>query len=170
MLFRSMEEERFRRLSGLIADAVRLALKASVAFILGINIIQGMIAPAMDRLTGNTVARTIQMVPGIGNVVSNVGQIFLSSALVIKNCVGAAALIILLLLCIVPFCKMFFLAVLYKILSAVLEPVSDRRLSGGMNGIANGGMLYLKIMNPCLILFCLTIALSSAATGLGVGG
>ncbi len=165
-----MEEERFRRLSGLIADAVRLALKASVAFILGINIIQGMIAPAMDRLTGNTVARTIQMVPGIGNVVSNVGQIFLSSALVIKNCVGAAALIILLLLCIVPFCKMFFLAVLYKILSAVLEPVSDRRLSGGMNGIANGGMLYLKIMNTCLILFFLTIALSSAATGLGVGG
>ncbi len=103
-----MEEERFRRLSGLIADAVRLVLKGSIAFILGINIIQGMIAPAMDRLTGNTVARTIQMVPGIGNVVSNVGQIFLSSALVIKNCVGAAALIILLLLCVIPFCKLFF--------------------------------------------------------------
>ncbi|MCI9378472.1 MAG: hypothetical protein HFI06_08115 [Eubacterium sp.] len=164
-----MEEERFRRLSGLIADAVRLVLKGSIAFILGINIIQGMIAPAMDRLTGNTVARTIQMVPGIGNVVSNVGQIFLSSALVIKNCVGAAALIILLLLCVIPFCKMFFLAALYKILSAVLEPVSDKRLSGGMNGIANGGMLYLKIMNTCLILFFLTIALTSAATGLGVG-
>jgi stage III sporulation protein AE len=64
---------------------------------------------------------------------------------------------------------MFFLAALYKILSAVLEPVSDKRLSGGMNGIANGGMLYLKIMNTCLILFFLTIALTSAATGLGVG-
>ena len=165
-----MEEERFRRLSSLVADTVRLVLKASVAFILGLNIIQGMIAPAMDRLAGNTFSRTIQMVPGIGNVVSNVGQIFLSSAFVIKNCIGAAALIILLLLCIIPFCKMFFLAALYKFLSAALEPVSDRRLSGGMNGIASGGMLYLKILNTCLILFFLTIALSSTATGLGVGG
>ena len=165
-----MEEERFHRLSALIADLVRMILKAAVAFVLGINLIQGMIAPAMDRLTENTVAKTIQMVPGIGNVVSNMGQIFLSSALVIKNCIGAAALVILFLLCVIPFCKMFFLAALYKFLAAVIEPVSDKRLSGGMNGIANGGMLYLKILNTCLMLFFLTIALSSAATGLGVGG
>ena len=165
-----MEEERFHRLSVLIADLVRLILKTAVAFVLGINLIQGMIAPAMDRLTENTVAKTIQMVPGIGNVVSNMGQIFLSSALVIKNCIGAAALLILILLCVIPFCKMFFLALLYKFLSAVIEPVSDKRLSGGMNGIANGGMLYLKILNTCLMMFFLTIALSSAATGLGVGG
>lgn len=165
-----MEEERFHRLSALIADLVRVILKGAVAFILGINLIQGMIAPAMDRLTENTVAKTLQMLPGIGNVVSNMGQIFLSSALVIKNCIGAAALVILLLLCIIPFCKMFLLAALYKFLAAVIEPVSDKRLSGGMNGIANGGMLYLKILNTCLMLFFLTIALSSAATGLGVGG
>ena len=39
-----------------------------------------------------------------------------------------------------------------------------------MNGIANGGMLYLKILNACLMLFFLTIALITAATGLGMGG
>lgn len=158
-----MEEERFRRLSELIADAVRLLLKAAVAFILGINIIQGMIAPAMDQLAGNTIAKTIQMVPGLGNVVNGMGQIFISSGLVIKNSVGAAALVILALLCAVPFCKMAFLAVLYKFLSAVLEPVADKRLSGGMNGIANGGMLYLRILTTCLMLFVLTIALTAAA-------
>lgn len=158
-----MEEERFGRLSGLIADAVKLLLKSAVAFILGINIIQGMIAPAMDRLAGNTVAKTIQMVPGLGNVVNGMGQIFISSGLVIKNSVGAAALVILVVLCAVPFLKMAFLAILYKFLSAVLEPVADKRLSGGMNGIANGGILYLRILITCLMLFFLTIALTSAA-------
>ena len=74
-----MEEERFRRLSELIAEAVRFLLKTAVTFILGINIIQGMIAPAMDRLAGNTIAKTIQMVPGLGNVVDGMGQIFISS-------------------------------------------------------------------------------------------
>ncbi len=98
---------------------------------------------------------------------SNMGQIFLSSALVIKNCVGAAALVILVILCLAPLCRMFFLALLYKFLAAALEPVSDKRLSGGMNGIANSGMLYLKILNTCLAMFFLAIALSSAATGFG---
>lgn len=158
-----MEEERFRRLSELIADAVRFLLKTAVTFILGINIIQGMIAPAMDRLAGNTIAKTIQMVPGLGNVVNGMGQIFISSGLVIKNSVGVAALVVLVFICAVPLLKMAFLAVLYKFLAAVLEPIADKRLSGGMNGIANGGMLYLRIMGTCLTLFFLTIALTAAA-------
>lgn len=158
-----MEEERFRRLSELISDAVKFLLKTSVAFILGINIIQGMIAPAMDRLAGNTIAKTIQMVPGLGNAVNGMGQIFISSGLVIKNSVGVAALVTLLILCAVPFFKMAFLAVMYKFLSAVLEPIADKRISGGMNGIANGGMLYLRILVTCLMLFFLTIALTAAA-------
>lgn len=165
-----VEEERFHRLSELIADTVCILLKGASAFILGINIIQGMVAPAMDRLAGNSIARTIQMVPGIGNVVNGVGQIFISSSLVIKNCIGAAALVVLVLLCAAPFLKMALLAALYKLLAAVLEPISDKRLSGGMNGIANGGMLYLKILNTCFTLFFLTIALSSAASGLGAFG
>ena len=165
-----MEEERFHRLSELIADAVRFLLKAAVTFILGINIIQGMVAPALDRLTGNTIVKTIQMVPGIGNVANGMGQIFISSGLVIKNSVGSAGLIILVLLCVFPFFKMALLAALYKFLSAIIEPIADKRLSGGMNGIANGGILYLKILCTCLMMFFLTIALTAAATGLGTGG
>lgn len=165
-----MEEERFRRLSELVASVVKNLLKVSVSFILGMNIIQGMLAPALDRLAGNTVAKTVQMIPGMGNVMSGMGQIVISSGLVIKNCVGAAALVILVLLCGVPFLKMAFLAVVYKFLSAILEPIADKRLSGGMNGIANGGILYLKILSTCMMLFFLTIALSSIATGLGGGG
>ena len=162
-----MEEERFSRFSELISDGVRVMLKAMVAFILGINIIQGMIAPAMDRLAGNSIAKTIQMVPGIGNAVNGMGQIYISSGLVIKNAVGAAGLLALIFLCAFPFLKMALLAALYKFLSAIIEPIADKRLSGGMNGIANGGMLYLKILSACLMLFFLTIALTVAATGLG---
>ena len=74
-----MEEERFKRLAELIASAVRVLLKIAVSFVLGMNIIQGMIAPAMDKLAENTIAKTMQMIPGIGNVMSGMGQIFLTS-------------------------------------------------------------------------------------------
>lgn len=165
-----MEEERFKRLAELIFDGVKVMLKAAISLILGINIIQGMIAPAMDRLTGNTIAKTVQMLPGIGNVMSGTGQILLSSGIVIKNCVGAAALVILIILCGVPFLNMAFIALMYKVLAAILEPVADKRIAGGMNGVANGGFLCLKIMTTCMVLFFLTIALSSTATNWNVGG
>ncbi len=132
------EEERFKRLAELIYDGVKLLLKVSASFILGINIIQGMVAPAIDMLSGNSIAKTVQMLPGIGNVMSGMGQIFISSGIVIKNCVGAAALVVLVLLCAVPYLKMSVMALLYKLLAAVLEPVADKRIAGGMSGIAGG--------------------------------
>lgn len=162
------EEERFKRLAELIYDGVKLILKVSASFILGINIIQGMVAPAMDMLSGNSIARTVQMLPGIGNVMSGMGQIFVSSGIVIKNCVGAAALVVLVLLCAVPFLKLGVMALLYKLLSAVLEPLADKRIAGGMSGIAGGAMLYLKVISTCMMLFFLTIALCSAATNLKI--
>lgn len=162
------EEERFKRLAELIYEGVKMVLKLSASFILGINIIQGMVAPAIDMLSGNSIAKTVQMLPGIGNVMSGMGQIFISSGIVIKNCVGAAALVILVLLCAVPFLKMGVMALLYKFLAAVLEPVADKRISGGMSGIAGGAVLYLKVISTCMMLFFLTIALCSAATNLNV--
>jgi len=162
------EEERFKRLAELIYDGVAMILKVSASFILGINIIQGMVAPAMDMLSGNSIAKTVQMLPGIGNVLSGTGQIFISSGIVIKNCVGAAALVILVMLCAVPFLKMSVMALLYKLLSAVLEPVADKRIAGGMSGIAGGAMLYLKVISTCMMLFFLTIALCSAATNMKI--
>ena len=162
------EEERFKRLAELIYDGVKLLLKVSASFILGINIIQGMVAPAIDMLSGNSIAKTVQMLPGIGNVMSGMGQIFISSGIVIKNCVGAAALVVLVLLCAVPYLKMSVMALLYKLLAAVLEPVADKRIAGGMSGIAGGAVLYLKVISTCMMLFFLTIALCSAATNLNV--
>ncbi|MBO5302505.1 MAG: stage III sporulation protein AE [Lachnospiraceae bacterium] len=165
-----MDERRFKKLAEMICDLVKFLLKTAVSVIFGINIIQGLVAPAMDKLTGNTVAKTLQMIPGIGNVMSGMGQIFLSSGLVIKNCVGVAALIILVALCAVPFLKMACLTMLYKFLTAVLEPVADKRMLGGLNGVAAGSALYLKILSTCMMLFFLTIALTTASTGMTAGG
>lgn len=165
-----MEDQRFERLAELLEDTVKYSLKVITSIILGINIVQGMVAPAMDRLAGTALSKTVKVIPGLGNVISATGQIIISSGIAIKNCVGAAALIILVLLCGVPFVKMALTSIMYKIMSAILEPVTDKRIAGGMGGIAGGGMLYLKIMGTCLMLFFLTIALTGAMTSVNTGG
>ena len=43
--------------------------------------------------------------------------------------------------------------ILYKLAAAVTEPVSDKRISGCLKGLANGGMLYVKLLGYSVLLF-----------------
>ena len=104
--------------------------------------------------------------PGIGAVASGIGELLLGSGILIKNCVGVAALIILALLGLLPFLKILCITVFYKLAAVVAEPVTDMRIAGCLKGMAEGGVLYLKLILYCLSLFFVTIALTTAASGL----
>ena len=65
----------------------------------------------------------------------------------------------------VPLLKALCLAFFYKLAAAVTEPVSDKRISGCLKGLANGGMLYVKLLGYSVLLFFVTIALTAAASG-----
>ena len=71
----------------------------------------------------------------------------------------------LLLVCLVPLGKVLCLTFFYKIAAAVTEPVTDRRISGCLAGMAKGGMLYLRLMGYAMLLFGVTIAVTVAASG-----
>lgn len=105
------------------------------------------------------------MIPGIGNTVNGVSELLLGSGIMIKNCVGAAALIVLVILVSVPMAQAGCIVFFYKVAAAVVEPVADKRIAGCLKGMAQGGMLYLKLMGYCVMLIFLTIALTVASSG-----
>ena len=96
---------------------------------------------------------------------------------VVQNLIGPAkdrmghgifaktASVILVLISLVPLLKALCLAFFYKLAAAVTEPVSDKRISGCLKGLANGGMLYVKLLGYSVLLFFVTIALTAAASG-----
>ena len=89
----------------------------------------------------------------------------LAAGIMIKNCVGAAALIVLVILVSVPMAQAGCIVFFYKVAAAVVEPVADKRIAGCLKGMAQGGMLYLKLMGYCVMLIFLTIALTVASSG-----
>ena len=159
------EDEKFANLTELLNGIICWGMKIAGISVLGLSVVQSMIAAAKDRLTGGGITRAAAMVPGIGNVVSGIGQVLVSSGILIKNCVGAAALIALIAIGLVPMIKIACLALFYKLAAAVTEPVADQRIVGCLKGMSEGGMLYLKLMGYCLALFFLTIALTTAVSG-----
>lgn len=159
------EDEKFANLTELLKGAVNWGMKSAGVLVLGMNVVQGLIAPAKDRLTSGTVSKAAAVIPGVGNVVSGIGELLLGSGILIKNCVGVAALVVLVAIGVMPILKIALLSVMYKVSAAVVEPVSDKRIAGCLKGMAEGGMLYLKLVLYCLALSFVTIALTTAASG-----
>lgn len=158
------EDEKFQNLTELLKGFVCWGMKLAGGIVLGLNVVQGLITPAKDRLINDAVTRTAGAIPGIGNIMNGVSEVLLGSGIVIKNCVGVAALVVLLLIGLLPVLKIFCMAFFYKISAALTEPVTDKRISGCLKGMAEGGILYLKLLIYCLALFLLTIALTTAVS------
>ena len=79
--------------------------------------------------------------------------------------VQAAALVVLLLLCLIPLAKLGIMMAAYYLLAAVLQPISDERITGCLAGVGCGMKLLFQTICMVLVLFLLTVALTTAITG-----
>lgn len=160
-------EEHFSSMARLLESGVVYAQKILVAFVLGLNLIQGMVAPAVDQLRRSVTVRTIGVIPGLGGAMNSVSEILLGTGILIKNSVGATALILLVLLCAKPLLEIGVLTLVYRILAAVAEPVTDKRISGVLDALAKTGMLYAKLVVTAVLMLFLSVTVVCMATGAG---
>lgn len=164
-----LEGEKFSRMCELLEDGIRWGMKIVVTLVMGLNVVQGLIYPAIDRLKTSSWTKAIGMIPGIGNSANAIGEMLIGTGMVIKNSVGVAAMLVLVILVAVPLVKIFVMSFLYKIVSAVLEPITDKRIAGSINGVFKGSVLAGKLMLTSLFLFFVTIAMITAATSYAAG-
>ena len=157
------KEEHFSSLAKLLEGGIGLAQKLLVTFILGLNLIQGMVAPAVDQLKKTVTVRTIGVIPGLGGAMNAVSEMLLGAGLLIKNCVGATVIVVLILLCAKPLLEISVLALIYRVLAALAQPVTDKRISGVLDALARAGMLYVKLAVTAVLLLFLTVAVVCVA-------
>ena len=157
------KEEHFSSLAKLLEGGIGLAQKLLVTFILGLNLIQGMVAPAVDQLKKTATVRTIGVIPGLGGAMNVVSEMLFGAGLLIKNCVGATVIVVLILLCAKPLLEISVLALIYRVLAALAQPVTDKRISGVLDALARAGMLYVKLAVTALLMLFLTVAVVCVA-------
>lgn len=160
------KEDSFSKMSNLIKNLVEWLLKSIVIFTAGLNIIKSLIEPQIDALGRNTVNKVISAIPG-GGVVSVLTGTFLGAGMVIKNSIGIAGIIILLLIVMVPVIKTFLIMLTVRITGVMIQPVGDKRYVEGVETLAKGMVLLLHTIGSSVVLFMLTIAIMSYATNNG---
>lgn len=148
----------------LLQKLVSWILKSLLAGVVGINVVQGLLAPVIDSLRKSALTRTAEALPWIGNAVGGAAEIVFGTAVLIKNGIGMAGAVIAVLICAVPVIQMLVLAFLYKLAAALVQPVSDKRITGCISSVSEGYELLLKVVFTAGVLFLLTIAIVAAST------
>lgn len=148
----------------LLQKLVAWSLKTMLACVVGVNVVQGLLAPAVDSLKRSALTRTAEALPWVGNAVGGVTEVVLGTVVLIKNGIGMAGAVIAVLICAAPVIQMAFLALLYKLAAALVQPVSDKRITGCIASVSEGYELLVKIVLTAGVLFLLTIAVVAAST------
>lgn len=105
------KEEYLSQMTELTGKAVGWALKILLTAVVGFNTIQGYY-PAIDSLKNTAFTRAARMLPGVGNAAGGVADVLLGSAVLLKNGVGASAVLVLALLCLGPLVQLGVLSLL----------------------------------------------------------
>lgn len=157
-------EDFLSELSDLLKKAVTWSLRALLAGVIGINTVQGLLAPAIDSLKRSALTRTAEALPWVGNALGGTAEMFLGTAVLIKNGIGMAGAVIAVFISVIPILQMAIMALLYKLAAAVVQPVSDKRITACIGGVSEGYELMLRVVFTAAVLFLLTIAVAAVST------
>ena len=160
-------EEMLGKLAELLNTGVSWGLKTLLGFVAGLQIVRAMVAPVIDSLKRTAVGKTAAALPGVGNVVNMVTELVVTSAVLVRNSLGIAALAVLLLTGLRPVMGCMVTSLSYKFLAAAAQPVSDKRIVGCLGTMGEGCALLLRIMITAEVLCMLTFMILAVSFGGG---
>lgn len=99
----------------------------------------------------------------IGNTFSSVTETVMGTAILLKNAVGVSGLLIILFICLTPMVRLLVCTILYKLVGAIVQPVSDKRVAECVSCVGDGIALLLKAVGMTGFVFLITLAMVTAS-------
>ena len=84
--------------------AILFLFKVMISVSAGMQMIQGMISPAIDEMKHTAVSRGVSSLGNMGNIAQNVTDVVLGSGALLKNGIGAVAAVMIVTICLLPVC------------------------------------------------------------------
>lgn len=162
------EEERLSYLLDLFQKGLKFVLKLLLGILTGAGMMQSMIVPIIDKIKGETVYKAIEGIPGIGDVAEGALRIWMGSTVLIKNSIGIAGCILMVLLCIAPIIKIALVGSLFKIVAAILSVVGEKRMISCTNQVGDGIFLVLQTVGYGILFFVVLVAITIYTTNGGI--
>ncbi|QRG70556.1 stage III sporulation protein AE [Brevibacillus choshinensis] len=162
----SLFSERYKvtQLATLLRNIAMGVLGSFLTIFLAVISIQGATSAVTDGVTLRTAKYiTGNFVPIVGRVFSDAADTVLSASLLVKNAVGLAGVVILIILCAFPALKILVLALIYNISSAVLQPLGNSPIISALGTIGKSLLFVFAALATVGLMFFLAITIIIAA-------
>ena len=128
------EKDYVNKLAKLIRNAAVAVTGLLLVILSGIINIQGLLTDASDGLLLNTARYSLSaFIPIVGGFTSDTVELFLRCMGTIKSVIGVFGMLLIVVLLLAPLLKILVIAFIYKLTGALIEPLTDSKISAGVS-------------------------------------
>lgn len=154
-------EFRLSRMGAFIKQIGITILGLSFVIFFGVILIQGAGVAVADGLSLRTAKYlTSTYIPIVGGMFANSLELVVGCSLLIENAVGLIGMLIIFITVAFPVLKILALVIIYKLASAVIQPVGDPLIGDCLNNLGNTLMLIFISVTTVAIMFFIFITIT----------
>ncbi|SEN22895.1 stage III sporulation protein AE [Lihuaxuella thermophila] len=163
------EKYKVNQLAGLLRKVSVAVLGGLLTIFLGVISVQGATSAVTDGITIRTAKYiTGNFVPVIGRTISEAADTVVGASLLVKNTVGLAGVIILLMVCAFPALKILSLAFIYNFSAAIMQPLGNSPIIESLSIIGRTLFYIFAALAAVGLMFFLAITIIVASGNISV--
>lgn len=158
IISRISNKAQFNKISELMREIVVVILGASFTVFIGIISIYE-IGSNIDGIAVQTAKFAVDsFIPIIGKFLSDAVEVVVGGSAILKNGLGMMGLVALVLICLIPAVRILILIFVYKLVAALIQPITSDGVLGYFDDISKSLVLILVGILSIAIMFFITIS------------
>ena len=161
-----------------ISNLAKIAKQASLwmqgiilTVFIGLLTVRGITSSTLDAVTLKTAKFAVDnFIPIVGKAFSDAISSVAGYSLIIKNAVSTIGLVIIIIMMLYPIIKIFLISLVYKLSAAVIEPISDKRITTSIISAADSLTLLMSCVLSVSLMFFILLAIIASAGKFVIGG
>ncbi len=152
------------KLTKLSKKTISWGVKTMCMIFSGILTLNKVTAPLTDGMVNKTTKTAMGIIPVVGEVMEGSVDIVMGWTSLIKNGVVLGAIIFMIILSFFPVIKLAAMIFVYKFVSAIISPLTDKRLVQCIDSVADSCQLLLGVLVGvifiCTVIFLIGISIT----------
>lgn len=142
-----------------------------ITIFIGLLTVRGITATTIDAVTLKTAKFAVDnFIPIVGKAFSDAITSVAGYSLIIKNSISSIGLVVIILILLHPLIKLILITFIYKLSSALVEPISDSRITKSLEAAGNSMVLITSCVLTVSLMFFILIGIMASSGRYIVGG
>lgn len=158
-------EHSFARLAEFVRKVALWMLEGAMIIFLGVMTVQGAAGAVADGVALRSIKFGAKaMIPVLGGVFSDAGEVVMTSSLLLKNAAGLAGLGVVALIAVLPLVQLVAMTLTYRLAAALAAPLGGTEISDLLETLGDGLVLISVAVGAVAVMFYLTLTIMLVAS------